>query len=322
MNDPHSPEISVVIVTPDHYNTIRKTIRHLRAQTVRDKLEIVIVAPSAERLALDVSELKDFFRFLVVEVGKIESTGEAVAAGVHNASAPVVTYVEEHVYPAQGWAEALIRAHQESWAAVGAVLYNANPGSMISWASLFTDFGPWVEQPLAAETRGLAPHQTSYKRPILLDYGTELGAMLEIETILHWDLISKGYRLYLEPAAKVSHLNPSLLSSYLISEFHGGRLFGAARTRYENWSPWRRLLYIGAMPLIPIIRFRRVLKEISRTRLKTNLLPSILPALIIGIISHSIGECTAYAIGVGDAPKRRLTIELERHRHVREKENE
>ena len=322
MTNSFSPEMSIVLVTLDNYGTLRKTIRHLRAQTVRDKLEIVIVAPSAERLGLDLSELKDFFRFQVVQVGKIDSTGKAIAAGVHNASAPVVTYVEEHVYPDQGWAEALIRAHQKSWAAVGAVLRNANPDSMISWASLFTDFGPWVEQPFATETRGLAPHQTSYKRPILLNYGTELGAMLEIETILHWDLISKGYRLYLEPAAKVNHLNPSLLSSYLVSEFHGGRLFGAARTRYEHWSPWRRLLYIGAMPLIPIIRFRRVLKEISRTRLKTNLLPSILPVLLIGIISHSIGECTAYAIGVGDAPKRRLTIELERYRHLKEKENE
>ena len=43
-----SPQMSVVIVTPDSYETIRKTVEHLRAQTVKDRLEIVIVAPSAE----------------------------------------------------------------------------------------------------------------------------------------------------------------------------------------------------------------------------------------------------------------------------------
>ena len=47
-----SPEMSVVIVTPDRYETIRKTMDHLRVQTARHRLEIVIVAPSAARLAL------------------------------------------------------------------------------------------------------------------------------------------------------------------------------------------------------------------------------------------------------------------------------
>ena len=320
MSDSSSPDMSVVLVTLDHFDRIRKTIKHLRSQTVRDRLEILIVAPSVDKLGLDDSELKDFLQFQLVEVGEIMSTGEAIAAGVQKACAPVITYVEEHVYPEQGWAESLIKAHRNPWAAAGAVLSNANPGSMISWASLFTDFGPWIDQLFAIETIGLAPHQTSYKRSVLFEYGTELGAMLEVETILHWDLVSKGYRLYLEPAAKVTHLNPSLLSSYLASEFHGGRLFGAARTRYEHWSVWRRLLYIGAMPLIPIIRLRRVLNEIRRTTLKSSLLPSILPSLIMGLISHSLGEITGYAFGVGDAPQRRLTIELERSRHVKEQD--
>jgi hypothetical protein len=40
VNDRDSPQMSVVIVA-DHYETIRKTMRHIRAQTVRDRLEIV-----------------------------------------------------------------------------------------------------------------------------------------------------------------------------------------------------------------------------------------------------------------------------------------
>ncbi len=320
MGDSNHPEMSVVIVTPDNFATIRKTVKHLLSQTVRDKLEIVIVTPSVDGLGLDDSEMKDFLQFRVIEVGEIGSTGEAIADGVRKAGAPVVTYVEEHVYPEPDWAEALIKAHREPWAAVGAVISNANPESMISWASLFTDFGPWVEQTLATETKGLAPHQTSYKRSVLLEYGADLEAMLEVETILHWDLISKGFRLYLEPAAKVNHLNISVLSSCIRAQFYGGRVFGAARARYQNWSIWRRLLYIGCMPLIPVIRLMRALDEIRRTALKSKLLPSILPALIMGLISHSLGEFTGYAFGVGEAPKRKLTFELNRYRHVKEQD--
>lgn len=51
MSDRPSPDMSVVLVTPDRYETIRQTIKHLRAQTVRDRLEVIIVAPSSQTSA-------------------------------------------------------------------------------------------------------------------------------------------------------------------------------------------------------------------------------------------------------------------------------
>ena len=68
MDDLNSPEISVVIVTPDNFETIRITIDCLRKQTAKDRMEVVIVAPSAERLNLNNSVLNDFPRIMVVEV--------------------------------------------------------------------------------------------------------------------------------------------------------------------------------------------------------------------------------------------------------------
>ena len=78
MNGSHPPDMSVVLVTPDRFDTIRKTVQHLRTQTVRDQLEIVIVAPSAKGLNLDESHLKEFCQFHLVEVGEIKSTGKAI----------------------------------------------------------------------------------------------------------------------------------------------------------------------------------------------------------------------------------------------------
>jgi Glycosyl transferase family 2 len=77
-------------------------------------------------LGLEESELRDFLQFRVVEVGTINSTARARATGVRHASAPVVALTEDHAYPAPGWAEALINAHKEGWAAVGPVMANAN----------------------------------------------------------------------------------------------------------------------------------------------------------------------------------------------------
>ncbi len=51
--------MSVLVVT-DHYRTIRRVISCLNAQTVRDQLEIVIVAPAGADLGLDEEALEGF----------------------------------------------------------------------------------------------------------------------------------------------------------------------------------------------------------------------------------------------------------------------
>jgi hypothetical protein len=308
--------MSVVLVTPDHYDTIRKTINCLRKQTVRHLLEVVIVTPSAGKLELDESDFTAFRQFCVVEVGDIKSTGKAVAAGVQRATAPLVAYAEEHSYPESTWAEVLVEAHRQPWAAVGVAMANANPTNIISWASLFTDFGPWVEPVAAGETKRLPWHHAAYKRAILLEYGTKLQTMLETEGILHGDLLDRGYRLYLAPAAKTYHVNVSLLSSYIRAEFNGGRLFGATRARHGCWSILWRLIYIGAFPLIPLLRLERVLRDMRRSGRASELLPRILPVLSVGLIAHAVGEVTGYAIGAGDAAHRRVSFELNRYLHV------
>jgi GT2 family glycosyltransferase len=320
VNDLGSPEMSVVIVTPDHYDTISRTIRYLRAQTVGERLEFVIVAPSADTLEVNEAELKDFFQFRVVEVGEIRSIAQANAAGIRQASAPVVAFIEEHSYPEPGWAEALIEAHRQPWAAVGPVVRNANPGSLVSWADFLIAYGPWMDPSPAGVVDFLPGHNSSYKRAILLDYGPELEAMLESESVLHWDLQAKGYPLYLEPAAKISHLNFGILSSWIPAQFYNGRLFAATRAR--RWLPLRRLLYTGGAPLIPVVRFRRALQQLRRSDRRRNLPPGVLPTLILGLVVSAVGEMMGYALGAGDAKQKLSNFEFHRYRHVREQDEQ
>src|SRR5262245_66348489 len=70
-NDSCAAQMSVVLVTPDSYENIRKTMEHLRAQTVPDQLEIVIVAPSLRALNFNISEFTLLCRYQVEEDGYI-----------------------------------------------------------------------------------------------------------------------------------------------------------------------------------------------------------------------------------------------------------
>ena len=302
----------MILTTPDCYDTIRKTIGCLRAQTARDRLEIVIVARSARDLNLAESELNSFANFRVVEVQAIVSIGSANASGVYAASAPLVVFGEDHAFPDPGWAEALIAAHQQKWAAVGPAVRNANPGSVISWADFIIAYGPWMECVAGGVAEHLPGHNSSYKRSVLIEYGSKLETMLEAETVLHWDLNKRGYELYLEPRAKISHLNFGTLSSWLPAQFHSGRIFATIRCR--QWSRAKRLLYTCSAPVIPSIRFYRILRQLYR--LRSELHPGILPMLMLGLTVSALGEMAGYATGAGDSRKTLTRLEFHRIRHI------
>lgn len=308
------PQMSVVIATPDVYETIRKTISYLRKQTLREQLEIVIVAPSKDKLGLNEEELKDFLQFQVVEMGAISSVASANTAGVRHANAPLVAFAETHAYPNPEWAKVLIEAHKQSWVAVGPAMVNANQDSAISWASFLIAYGRWMQPIKAGIIDDLPGHNSTYKREILLEYGAELETLLETESILHWDLQTKGHQLYLESAAQTYHLNPTLLTSFLGELFYYGRLFAAERAK--RWSLLRRLIYFGSGPLIPLVRLRHTLPHISRAKQHHQLSSLVLPSVILGLVAASLGETIGYALGAGKAMEHICDFEYHRDRHI------
>jgi hypothetical protein len=65
--------LAVVLLTPDRYESLRRTVGQRRNQTVINELELVIVAPSVDRLILDNNELEDFCAVRAVELDPAES---------------------------------------------------------------------------------------------------------------------------------------------------------------------------------------------------------------------------------------------------------
>ena len=309
------PQLSVILVTTDCYATIRETALRLAAQSARDRLELIIVAPTDTDLGLVESDLDHFQSVRLVRVDEIRSLGSAKVAGLPFVHAPVVAFGEDHAYPDPGWAEALIAAHEEPWAAVGPAILNANPGSSLSWANLFISFGPWVERTTSGRVRGLPWHNTSYKLNLLLDYGPALEDMLNVEGIMQADLNAKGRQFYLEVSAKISHVNITRVPSFVREQFHSGRWFAARRAQYGRWSLGKRLLYVIGSPVLPVLRLWRTSRDIRRTG-KQKLFLGMLPWLSLGLVLHSAGEAVGYILGVGNSPHGKFELEHHRTRHI------
>jgi hypothetical protein len=318
--DSDGPDLTAIIVTPDGYETIARAIENLKRQTARDRLEVLIVAPSADQPEIE-QALRGRFRWYSIEgVGSMKSSAASRAEGVRRAKAPVVALVEDHSFPEPDWASALIEAHRGPWAVVGPVIANGNPDSMTSWANLLVEYGQWLEPGLGGAAEHLPGHNSSYKREVLLGYGARLAAMLEAESILHWDLRSKGYQLYQEPAARTRHWNFSSPTSWVPLRFNAGRLFAASRAKNEAWSPLRRLLYTVSAPAIPIVRLQRIVKELQRPGRPAHLLPRLLPALVSALIVDGFGEMAGYALGSGNAETTLYEMEFHRDRHLTQRD--
>lgn len=308
------PELSAILVTPDRYETIRRTVSWLRAQTARDRLEVVIVGPSHEALEVDESELHDFHGFRVVPLGEFRSMAQGMAAGVRAAAAPVIVFTEDHCYPRPEWAQALIDAHRGPWAAVGPVVINANPDSAISRAD-FIGYLTWTE-PASPRTHDHLPwNNSAYKRDVLLEFGPELEPMLRAESVLHWELRSRGHELFHEPAARTIHFNFSRASYWIPANFLHGRNFGAERAHGGGWGPARRLVYTLAWPLIPAVRLRRAVRAMRRAGAGETL-ARVLPAMALGLIASGLGEAFGYALGIGPADERYAKYQFHRDRGV------
>jgi len=288
-----------VLLVTETIALARETVAHLAAQTAAEKLELVLAIPGGTVDESAVPELDGLHSVRVLEWDRDHATSVGRAAAVPHASAPVVVLAETHCFPEPGWAEALIDMHRENWAAVGPAVENDNPDSPTSWGNFLADYGPWIVPVSGGDAQDLPGHNSSYKRSVLLEYGSKLATMLEVEWALHRDLRSKGHRLYLEPRAIVRHRNITHPRPSVAERFHGGRSFGAARAR--DWSTARRTFYAAAFPMIPVVRMARTLRLLRRKRLR-DLPGGTLPMTVLVLAANAAGEAIGYLRGSGRSP--------------------
>ncbi len=307
-------KLSVILLTLDNYQTIKKTVGYLLKQTVRDKIELVIVAPSKKALQVDEKSLDKFGFWQAVEVGEIKSTGGSRAKGILEANAPLVVFAEDHSFPDPGWAEALISAHNNGSTIVGPVLVNANPQTLTSWVDFFMNFGSYTDRKVKEEMGHVAWHSSCYPRDQLLKYGNNLGELLEVEGNLQTDLREKGFDLITDPAARTNHFNFSKISSFLLEQFVNGWQFAGARSR--NWSWWKRVFYVAFGIFIPAVKLKQVLFEMKRAGRLHLLFPKGLPLLSLAIFVNVFGEIKGYAFGPGGSSKMKLNMEFNRQRFM------
>jgi hypothetical protein len=302
-----------VLVTAESFSSIRRVVRFLRDQTIANRIELVLVGPTADA-AEDRApeETAAFHSVKTVGTGApIDNVDKAAAHGVRVAQAPVVTLIEDHAFPEPKYAEALLEAHRGPYAVVGSVVLNANPDTSISWANLLLAYGSWAEPVQRGESRNISRHNIAFKRGVLEEFGESLEGYLGRDGGFFPTLLKRGHRFFLETGARIYHANPSLLASTIELRFNGGRIYGATRARVENWPVWKRAIYVAGGPLIPLFRARPLHRKVFSSGLLR-----VYPALVLGLVLDGIGQTLGYVLGPGSTAEKLARFEFNRMRHM------
>lgn len=311
------PKLAAMVIIPDEFETVRRTLSCLSEQAARADLEVVLVRVGCETSPVDEALLSRFHSWQVFDVPLDWTTSEAKSLAIQKAHAPIVVFTEDHAYPRPGWAEAIIKTHQGPYAGVGPQVANGNPQSLVSWADYVIGYAPWLVPTPSGEIADLPGHNSAYKREVLLAYGNKLSEMLNAETAMNADLRSKGHRLAIAGGATIDHLNIESAGHWLSTSLTAGRLFGG--TRAADWSLAKRLIYAGGSPLIPLVRLMRIVRSMMQPGRPRYMIPTVVPVLLLGLLADALGQFMGYLAGPGSAAQKIKVMEFHRERHFKHK---
>lgn len=306
-----APSLTAVLVIPDTYQTVARTMQALQKQTAATQMEIILIAPAlaAANIPSDVAA-----RFWGAQIVEYPNLLAARAHGVRCARAAVVVFTEDHAFPAPDWAERLIHAHREPFAAVGPAMRNANAYSVVSRADFYMGYGKWSEPIDSGVVDFLMEHNCSYKRDVLLGYGAALEEMLESETVMQFDLSRRGHTFWLEGTTYTAHICFGKWRPWLAATLWHARGFAAHRS--EKWSFARRMLYTVTVPLVPFLRLNRIRPAISRAKWPLADRIKLYGALFVGLAVEAVGEGLGNALGTGNTSAESIEHEFHRERHI------
>ena len=306
--------LSAIVVTPGSCRQVLPLLRRLRTQTIRDRMEIVFVTTAVVDLDPDENLLAGFASWKAAALGQLVSMAAARSAGIRAASCRYIVFTEEHCFPEETWAQAIVDAFERQAAdAVGSLMGNANPELPLSWINLCREYGHWMAPHPGGLADHLPGHNSAYRRDLLLALGDTLTAAIESEYALHLEWRAQGRRLWLEPGARVSHVNITSLWADLKAVCAFQRPW--ANSRAARWTWLRRLVYALSSPLIPAVRFRRVIRDMRRTG-HGRLVLRMLPYVVVTLLAGGLGEFLGYLGSVGNAHALLLEVELYRERFL------
>jgi hypothetical protein len=311
---PVQPDFTVGLVVGERRERAAHCLKTLLSQNILDRMEIRVADIARDRL--DPLPGSNHPQVQVVRMPGA-TYAQARLRVVQEAAGRIVGFIEEHAWAFDGWAEAILEAHNEPWAGVGAEVHIGNPKVPHSNLIGVMNHHPWMAPATRGTREHLPGHNSAYKKEVLLRYGDRLLPLLRAELALCTALRRDGHQLFLETKAKFAHVNETGIASPFRGYYYWNRCYADSRAKEFGWSLSRRLFYAACTPLMPVYYLCHVLPQLRRER------PDLYPIARAGIhrlyiaqLGSAIGHTAGLLFGLGDAEQKFSEYETSEYRQL------
>jgi hypothetical protein len=289
--------VSVVIATVVGPPFIDDCLASLKPQATALGAEVVVVARGPSENA---SRLRQRHPWVRVILGP---EGETVPAlrrrGVYHAAGDIVAIIEEHCVADSRWLHEALAVHASGdYVAVGGPVVDHGYGRLRDWAVYFCEYSGYMPPAPSGDVVDLNGANIAYRRAVLAEHSERLGDGYW-EASLHPVLLGLGARFRSAPQMIVRHCGPFDFGYYLRQRYWFSRAFAGARSETMPFS--RRLTYLVAAPLMPLVLFARMAARVWRKRCHVLKFAVTVPLLIPALSVYVAGEWIGYLVGPGNA---------------------
>ena len=293
-------EISVVIASGAGGDFLFRCLDSLRDQAAARNAEIIVVDRCGTEVTARLGRDYPFATLIEADLGHRPSVPELRMLGVLQARSGIIAVIEEHCVAPPDWLEVILDSFQEGDAAIGGPILDNDFQRIRDWVVYFSEYHnflpPWPD----GERHLLNGANIAYRREYLLKY-KDLLATGYWEVVLHPNLVKEGL-LRAVNAMGAYHTGPFDYRYYLGQRYLLSRVWGG--TRREKVGPGKRLVYLLAAPVFPILLLGRIASRVFKSRHRVGKFLLAIPLLVPVVVAYVIGEWLGYLVGVGDALER------------------
>lgn len=289
--------ISVVIASKVGAPFIDQCLASIAQQAADLDAEVIVVTPGSEDYA---ARIKDQFPWVrIVRDPSITKVPALRRRGVEEATGDYVAIIEEHCSAAPDWLQqAQAALARGNYAAVGGAITDYGYDRLRDWVVYFVEYNGSLPPVAAGETDSLNEANIAYRRQLLLEHKDLLDEGYWQMT-LHPTLLARGHKLLAAPEMVVYHRGPFDFLYYLHQRFLFSRAYAGVRAQAQ--SPVRRLAYLVAAPIIPLLLLGRMTRTVLRKRHRVGAFVRTLPLTVPAVAVLVAGEWIGCLLGPGNA---------------------
>ena len=268
-----------------------RSLQAILGQKTSKPIQVIVVDTQTSALDLDGSDVPGL---IYLKYPDAPSLTRAQLHAIPHCSSEFIAFVEDHAFVGPEWVDGVLKGFETGADAVVYTYCDATPGSVYSRAFSLINYGKWMSEKFAGEHRDGPGNNIAYRKDVLLRQGNQLEDLMHIEWFMHRAIREQGGFIYQEPSAKMAHANWNTLWGTLSDTHACSRLFAYQRVMLEKPSLLKRLIYVAATPLMPVLKFWRTYQalkpdpEISRLFIRRS------PLILFFMLCSSISEAMGY----------------------------